>query len=292
MSNRLRMCLLFILLATALCFLHSACATTEQPSAYKTEPNGDPQVLSQPEPDSQVQHVGLEAWEQSISIHGSLPDYKLRLYGDDDVFTDLSIVDPSTGAVVYEDHFDPGIYAIAKEQFTVEIIDMDFDGYQDIDIFTGFGGNWKQNHIYIMWNPDTESFVGDAYGLAALGLPKFDADNKLVYSMDRASAADHWYYTHQYIEGELVTIEEVSDNCVWKNWLHDSTKEQIKALEPLYEESSTFMHFTKKQLDESTMKLVVAEEKYVLFTGNVEVAEYAPGSEMGLLLRSCERYID
>lgn len=118
------------------------------------------------------------------------------------------------------------MWGIRKDLFFVEIQDMDFDGYQDIAIFTGYGRNWKKDCIYIMWNPDEATFVGDIYGLSALGLPTFDANTKLVHSIQRASADDHWSYKHQHIDGELVTIEEVADNLVWNlcyieknNWM-------------------------------------------------------------------------
>ncbi len=274
----------FLALSLTLSFALSGCSEVEQSSTDEMNP-------AQHAP--MQEGVEFDFWEQIVSVHESLPEFILQLRGEGDDFTELSIVNSSTGAVVYQDYFNiEDMWGIRKDVFAVELIDMDFDGYQDIQIFTGYGGNWKNDYIYIMWSADEASFVGDIYGLSSLGLPTFDVEQRLVHSIQRASAADHWFYAHQYINGELVTIEEISDNCVWDHWLDDSAKEQIKILEPLYETDSTFMHFTKKQLDENTMELVIVEEKYVLFTDQVEAAEYSSDSEMGLLLAGYEKYRD
>jgi hypothetical protein len=272
------------------CFVLSGCSEAKQPPMGSVNPD----QLTQSTWASVQEDVEPDFWEQTISIHESLPEFALQLRGTDnqDVFTELSIVDFSTGEVIYEEQLDSDEYGIHRERFEIEIIDMDFDSYQDIEVFTGYGGNWEKDYIYIMWDPDLGSFIGDIYGLSGLGLPTFDAEQKLVCSMNRTSAADHWFYKHQYIKGELVTIEEVSDNCVWDYWLDDSVKEQIRALELLYEQDSTFTHYTKKQLDKNAMELVIVEDKYVLFSDKNKVAEYPPDSEIGLLLAGCERYRD
>jgi hypothetical protein len=216
-----------------------------------------------------------------------MPDFMLRLHGGQSFFTKLFIVDSTTGAIAYEADFsDTG--GILKNSFTVEMKDMDFDGYQDIEIYTGYAGNWKKDYKYIMWSPSKSSFAGDVYNLAGLGLPTFDTKQELVHSMSRVSAADHWFYTHKYMDGELVVVEEVSDNCVWDYWLDDMAINKLAELEPLYAEGGAFMHYTKKRLDEETMGLVVVEEKFTLLIDGNKVAEYLPGSEIGLLLAECE----
>ncbi len=230
-------------------------------------------------------------WEQSICVHESLPEFILQLCGDGGVFTDLSIVDPSGQAMlVYKFDID-NAWGIRKDLFSVEIQDMDFDGYQDIAIFTGYGRNWKKDYIYIMWSSDEANFVGDIYGLSNLGLPTFDADTKLVHSMQRASAGDHWSYKHQYIDGELVTKEEVADNLVWDLSKDEITQKQIAALEPLYnEEFSNFVLYQKKQLNTDSGEMVVVDRKYILYhkLDYDKTMEYSPDSEIGMLLEQYE----
>ena len=232
----------FLAMSLTLSFALSGCSEVERSSADGMNP---------------AQHApmqeGMESdfWEQIVSVHESLPEFILQLRGDGDDFTELSIVNSSTGAVVYQDYFNiEDIWGIRKDIFAVELIDMDFDGYQDIEIFTGYGGNWKKDYIYIMWDPDGSTFVGDIYGLGGLGLPTFDAEQQLVHSMERASANDHWFYTHQYMNGELVTIEEEALNGV-QGLYHDYlTRGKIKMLEPLYDEDHTaFIQYIRKKLN-------------------------------------------
>lgn len=239
---------------------------------------------SEPESGSPILQTELSLWKHSISVHESLPIFILQLHGEGDVFTGLSIIDSSAGTVVYEiDLTETG--GILKERFMVEAIDMDFDGYRDIDIFTGSGGTWKQNHLYIMWSPETGNFTGDIHNLASLGLPKFDADKKLVYSMQRGSAIDHWDYMHKYIDGVLTVIEETATNNVWLRT--NEQKEQVRAVIPIYDESHTLIHYYRKALDESTMQLQTVEEAFRLYIPNEWelIAEYDGDSEVGRVLK-------
>ncbi|WRS27185.1 hypothetical protein U6B65_12755 [Oscillospiraceae bacterium MB08-C2-2] len=297
MKNKVWTHLLFIIVTITLSLLSAACSGAENPPAntmesdypqsisIPAEPNTDFQSSSQPEPN---------LWEHPISIREGMPVFTLQLRGEQDIFTQLSVINTSTGAIAYQMELDESNW-IHKDRFVVGTIDMDFDGYPDIDIETGFGGNWKKYHIYLMWDPGAANFVGDIYGLAGLGLPSFDGEKKIVSSMARASASDHWYYKHRYIDGQLVTIEEEALNGVRDLYNDNLAKEQIKTLEPLYDEERTdFIQSVRKQLDEETMKTVVTEVKFLLLDiSEVKIlAEYAPDSTIGLLLVQYETSAD
>jgi hypothetical protein len=237
-----------------------------------------------------------DTWEQAFSVHENLPEFILQLRGEEtqDVFTALSIKNASTGAVVYQDDFryDDGLWGIRKDIFSVETVDMDFDGYRDIQIFAGYNGTWRKYTIFILWDSATSAFVGDVYSLGALGNPSFDAESKLVHSMERASAVDHWFFTHEYIDGKLVTTKEESFNRVRENDLEDSIVERLKELEPLYDGDETgFILHRTKQLDDKVKELTITEEKYTLNNRNgEELAEYTLDSEIGMILASSDRY--
>lgn len=313
MSNRLRISLLFVLIAIA--SLLSGCntsiaqeySTSAATNAENEIPAGTDGKMREDEykTNSNLENLGdspdLKLFSETIEqLQDEMAPFAFKAYcrdGHDDFISDLHIVNTETNESVgdfclidYMVFWDVP-KGIPDEYYEIELIDVDFDGYKDIRIFAGFNGLWRKDYIYFIWDPDTGKFTGDKYGLRDLGLPGFDAEKQLVHSMVRASAADHWFYTHRYIGGELVTIEEVSINCVWENWLDDSAWEKVKAIEPLYDpDTTTFMHFMIEQLDFERSVMVVGENKFQLYdTSRMReetlLVEYDFDSELGLLFR-------
>lgn len=203
----------------------------------------------------------------------------------------IRIENAETSDIVYDNIWVPRINwrddwrGISKEIFDIELIDVDFDGNKDIKIYGGDNGNWNKFYFYVVWNADTGNFADDPYNLDSLGLPSFDEEKQLIYSMERGSAADHWYYTHKYIDGVLTLIEEVADNAVWEYSLDDSLIETLKEIVPLFDSSGiTLTHWVKKQLDTDIMDMVVVEEKYVLYKDGNLFEEYDIDSVIGMKL--------
>lgn len=224
-------------------------------------------------------------WERNVTVHRDLPEFTVRLVGEGDRFTELEIINTDTGTVVYEDSFLVEPNQIYKGIFELQMVDVDFDGYKDIEIFGCYNGTWRKGYTYIIWDAGAGAFVRDSYGLEGLGLPGFDAENQLVYSFSRSSALDHWYYTHRYIDGVLTVVKAVAENGVWDNKLDQQAREQIKAMEPLYEEGTVFMRVTTRELDDATMELVQVEEKYILINvDGATLGEYTADSQLGVLL--------
>ena len=239
-------------------------------------------------------------YEATAQIHENMPPFLFRAYCQDkepEFVSELYIINAETNEPIsdfclidYMVGWDVPLGVPAK-YFTIDFIDVNFDGYKDINILAGPNGNWDQHHIYFVWDSDSGRFIDDPYGLIDLGLPTFDEENQLVHSMRRASAADHWFYTHRYVDGDLITIEEVSLNLVWNSYLDELTNEKIKAIEPLYDPPATvFQHFMIEQLDFDILEMVIVENKFILYGVNHmgerdSLAEYGFDSELGLLLR-------
>lgn len=304
------------LAAAILCVLVFACSMPVQPdtsiesaqikSSSVPDQNASSSSINSPASQSSCQSsTGIEyssavtdIWEREISAGEGMPVFVLRLYRDQNVnssyFNKFSILDPE-GTIVHSAEYEKDDeYIISREQFAVESIDINFDGYLDVQILHNHFPTWKKHCSYFIWKPDEASYICDPYGLSNLGNPVFDAERKLVYSEARASAGDHWSYKHQYIDGKLAAIEEVAENLVWDLYKDESAQKRIAILEPLYrEDTMSFIQYRKKQLNFQTMEMPVVELKYMLYEDKTGyIAEYSPNSEIGQLLAQYETSSD
>lgn len=172
---------------------------------------------------------------------------------------------------------------LSREFINIELDDVNFDGYKDILLYDKFAGNWNYNILYFQWDVKANTFV-HVPQLSELGGPSFDQENQLVYSMWRSSAADHWDYTHQYINGVLTVIEVISDNAV--HIPGNVTADQIAAIVPLFAEypNPGFQHYKVQRLNMDTLEMEVIEEKYQLYNVPIDwelLAEYDADSDIG-----------
>jgi hypothetical protein len=179
----------------------------------------------------------------------------------------------------------------AGEKLDIEFIDVNFDGYNDIIIFDCPNGNWNIHYMYFLWDKNKNMFVPDTHGLSDLGLPRFDEEKQLVYSMSRSSAVDHNYYTHKYINGILTVIENISEGGVY--FKDNVTDEQLASIVPIISKypSYTFLYNVTNKLNFNTSKMEIVESKYLLYVPNdwTLIGEYYADSETG---RQLEKLID
>lgn len=260
-----------------------------EPSESEPPPKSiDPANTATAAPESHPEHDGVSV-EHTVQIHESLPDFVVRATGPSEGLTDVAVVNPLTGLELYraslldstwyEDGIPPDLYEL-------EVTDVDFDGFGDLCIFLGHNGNWNKSFAYILWDPDGQSFYPDSYGLSGLGLPGFDSETQRVYSMARASVADHWYYTHRYAGEELLLIEVLS-----REWIRPTgdLHAQLAQLMPLYDEQKVLIHRMRKVLEEETGQWAVPEESFQLhlFTSSewTLLAEYDIASDTGVALK-------
>jgi hypothetical protein len=206
------------------------------------------------------------------NIHPNVPDLFFREMGnkkDGEIFiTELVIINYETKEVInkinlldYTLDGDP----IAGDKLNIEFIDVNFDGYNDIEIYDCPSGNWWEHYLYFLWDNSKKMYVPDTQGLGDLGLPRFDEEKQLVFSMNRSGAVRHWFYTHKYIEGILTVIEEVAETDVSFN--DDVTDEQLASIIPILSEypSYDFLYQIIKKINYTTSEMEIVESKYLLY---------------------------
>ena len=105
------------------------------------------------------------------------------------------------------------IYDSMEDTLGFELEDVNFDGYLDIRQYDTSNGNYRQEWIYLVWNPDEYKFERDAR-LNQISLATFDQEEQLIYGMERGGAVYHYYSTYQYIDGEPVKIRYVEEEGI------------------------------------------------------------------------------
>lgn len=157
------------------------------------------------------------------------------------------------------------IYDSMKATLGFELEDVNFDGYLDIRQFDTPNGNYRQEWIYLVWNPEKYMFEHDAR-LNDISLAVFDQENKLIYGMERSGAANHYFSTYQYIDGEPVMIEYTTQEGIW---LDDGQVKEFCAAASEgaentdYEGNWCYEH--NMELNEATGKLEIVSEEYVFY---------------------------
>ncbi len=146
--------------------------------------------------------------------------------------------------------------------------DVNFDGYLDIRQFDTSNGNYRQEWIYLVWNPEKYMFEHDAR-LNEISLAAFDQEKKLIYGMERGGAIYHYYSTYQYIDGELVKIKyEEREGLLLDDWQVEEfcAAASGKEEETGYEGSWYYEHVMER--DSVTGELETVSEEYVFYCDN------------------------
>jgi len=239
---------------------------------------------------------------QLYNIHQNVPDLLFKEMGnikDGDIFiTELVIINSEKKEVInrinlldYTLDGDP----IAGDKLDIDFIDVNFDGYNDIKIFDRPYGNWREHYLYFLWDKGKNMYVPDTQELSELGLPRFDEEKQLVYSMGKGSAVDHYYSTHKYINGILTLIEDISETDI--SFKDNVTDEQLASIVPVLSKypSYSFLYNVTKKLNPKTSKMETVESKYILFVPNEDdndwkiIEEYDAQSAVG---KQLEKLVD
>ena len=235
---------------------------------------------------------------QLYEIQQNIPKLFFREMGnikDGDFFiTELVIINSETKELINRinlPNYTRSGEPIAGDKLDIEFIDVNFDGYNDLKIFDCPNGNWNIHYLYFLWDKNKNMYVPDTQELSELGLPRFDEEKQLVYSMNRGSAVDHSYYTHKYINGILTVIEEISESDV--SFKDTVTDEQLASIVPILSNypSYTFIYNVTEKLNFNTSKMETVESKYQLYVPNdwTLIDEYDAKSDIG---RQLEKLID
>ena len=180
----------------------------------------------------------------------------------------------------------------------LEFEDLNFDGYLDLRLFDNYNGNYKIEWLYFVWNPETQQFQYDK-ALRDLSLPVFDAENQLIYCMERGSAINHYYSTYKYINYELTLIEYVEHEEIYAL----KTNEDIEtilfmaSIEPFKTEETHYVPLHEKisRYNEGTKELESIVDNYIIFLRDgddfdygVELLRVDASSEIGLKIKQIE----
>ncbi len=175
----------------------------------------------------------------------------------------------------------------------IDFIDVNFDGYNDLKIFD-CNANWYEHNLYFLWDMGKNMYVSDTQGLSDLGLPRFDEEEQVVYSMDKSGAGNRNFYTHKYINGILTVIEDVSE-IADISFKDNVTDEQLASIVPILSKYSSysFIYDVTKRLNYNTSKMETVESKYLLSVLNDNdwtiIDEYDADSDIG---KQLEKLVD
>lgn len=183
------------------------------------------------------------------------------------------------------------IYQSDKEMYGFELEDVNFDGYLDIRQYDAPNGNYRQEWIYLLWNPEKQIFENDAR-LNQISLAAFDQEEQLIYGMERGGAMLHYYSTYQYIDGELVKIRYEEEEGIF---LSDDKSREFRIAasgkdEPtLYEGDWLYVHVMERNA--ATGELETVSEEYVFGSaGEEEELHVDVASELGQqIMAECGR---
>ncbi len=138
--------------------------------------------------------------------------------------------------------------------------DVNFDGYKDIRLWDTLNGNYRQEWVYLVWNPETGQFEHDPR-LSEISLAGFDQEKKCIYGMTRATGVGHSYYTYRYIDGEIVlTVIENEEFVV----TDDENKARCLAMAGVEEDGAyaEIFHRTLKERNPKTGKMEIVKDEY------------------------------
>ena len=174
------------------------------------------------------------------------------------------------------------IYDSMEDTLGFELEDVNFDGYLDIRQYDAPNGNYREEWIYLVWDPGENRFEHDVR-LNQISLATFDQVEQLIYGMERSGAACHYYSTYQYIDGELVKIRYVEEEGVYmdddqlkKFCVAASGKEEAAPCEGVW----FYVHIMER--NEETGGLETVSEEYI-FDSDRENEEFRvdAASELG-----------
>ncbi|MEM7348711.1 MAG: hypothetical protein AAF485_31155, partial [Chloroflexota bacterium] len=151
-------------------------------------------------------------WTMSGKIYPDWPKHTFKIAGMacDSLVEGHRIeifqADETHPAQVIEEHFLANKLYNRDEGF--EIVDMNFDGYQDIrlidEITAGTGG---VSYRHWLFDPQTEAFVAEETMNQHIGYAEFDAAQNEIRTYWRNGAAGHLINYYQWIDDELTFIK-------------------------------------------------------------------------------------
>lgn len=152
-------------------------------------------------------------------INPSLPQYNFNLYTSNDtlfIYYDSLIIRDDKSKIIQTIYF-KNIYDDEDDLWThktffqgLDFIDLNFDGYFDLDLFISAGATGNYNSLYWLFEPDRNLFIYNAQ-LSNLVSLSVDSSKKIIYSY--IQPGDFYEYeseTYKYINDNLTLIRKES----------------------------------------------------------------------------------
>ncbi len=195
------------------------------------------QKLQVSEPSSPKESSPKYLWTQKGIIHSTLPEFTFKLVGEGakrvsegSTVEAIEVHRGNQSKPVQIISIDDGPPAFDDLSNLFIIEDVNFDGYQDIRLYSGVPAYNNVNFTYWLFEPQTAHFVGsEAFNTAGLDLPTFSAKTKEIFSKWTAGAFFHGTNYHKVINGQPVWILQESFDVGIRTQMYmgDETMEEI-----------------------------------------------------------------
>jgi hypothetical protein len=158
-------------------------------------------------------------WTTSDYIHPDWPPFTFKVVGIDcKDFVGVQCIeiyrgDAAQPGQVIEEHVVAQELKDSGQGF--EIVDMNFDGYQDIRLLDEM--TWGSSGVlYRHWlfDPQTETFVSNEAMNQQIGWAEFDAEQRQIRAFWRAGAGRHAIYYYHWVDGELTFIKQAEEQYI------------------------------------------------------------------------------
>lgn len=165
------------------------------------------------------QNLEYKVYTSKKVINLSLPQYEFKLYTSNDtsfIYYDSLVIQDDKNRIIQTIYF-KDIYDEEDELWTSKIffqgldfIDLNFDGYLDLDLFISAGATGNYNSLYWLFEPDSNLFIYNDQ-LSNLVSLSVDSSQKLIYSYIKpGDAYEYESETYKYINGTLTLIRKES----------------------------------------------------------------------------------
>lgn len=162
-----------------------------------------------------------------IAQNEETSDYRLEIFADDSdnesegALYAIRIIDKKSGKihqVIHPDFFESTI----DDASALNFIDVNFDGYPDIQTPVSHMGSVNYIRNYYVYNPQSHLFEFDTQ-LSDLSQIEIDEKNKQIKSFSRGGAGMYQSQMYQYIDGKLTLKEETNFDYGWGYFPSKST---------------------------------------------------------------------
>jgi len=146
-------------------------------------------------------------------VNARLPALTLHFIGrDDNSLGDIQVLQGNKLIQTITGHdLDLGALYPATLKAEVQLVDANFDGYQDLQLLNDCGATGNCDYDFYLYDPARRRFVYSKF-LSGLGSPEFDASKKQVTTGWNTSADDSTSSIYQFRSGHYIEIErEESD---------------------------------------------------------------------------------